>query len=386
MCSSDLKAKIGTGAGGIAFGNGSAAAGAAVSVNTIHTTLRARIEDSTRVEAKAGSVDLLTTSSAKMIVVALGVAGGSGSFALGGSVIVNTIGNTIDSHVKGSTVVASAAVTAYALDRSEIDAGSGGIAVGAKASVGASFATNNISNTVTAYAQASTITATAGAVDIKADSNARFIAVSLGGGVTGGNFALGGSVSLNSITNTTDAHISAASVVTSGGSTRVRALDQSYLYAGSGGFAVAGTVAVGAAISEHDLADTVRAYIDSSDVTSNAGDVEVLAKGNYEIISATVAGGASSTVAVNGSIGIHSAKNSIQAYVSGSTTDVVANGSVTVQARHDLLMGVGVGAIGAVASTVIGGDSDHVIRKNASSVSVNGAMPRMIGWSGAAMV
>ena len=58
-------------------------------------------------------------------------------------------------------MVASAAVTAYALDRSEIDAGSGGIAVGAKASVGASFATNNISNTVTAYAQASTITATA---------------------------------------------------------------------------------------------------------------------------------------------------------------------------------------------------------------------------------
>jgi hypothetical protein len=64
-------------------------------------------------------------------------------------------------------------------------------------------------------------------------------------------------VSLNAITNTVDAHINAGSTVTSGTSTRVRALDQSYLYAGSGGFAASKTVAVGAAISKNDLADTV---------------------------------------------------------------------------------------------------------------------------------
>src|SRR5205814_1289894 len=92
--------------------------------------------------------------------------------------------------------------------------------------------------------------------------------------------ALAGSASVNLITDTTDAHISDGSHVTTGGATQVLATDSSTMISVAGSVAVApgGQAAIGAAVGYNLIANNITAYVDASTVHSTGSAVTVSAQ------------------------------------------------------------------------------------------------------------
>src|SRR5262249_53704055 len=109
-------------------------------------------------------------------------------------------------------------------------------------------------------------------------------------GVAGGkDFSLAGSVSINLITDTIDAHIGLlagddprnttgnTSRVTTPGKVTVSATDTSTLVAAAGGVSVSSTgTSVGAAVSYNLVQNTIVAYVDHTPVTDGTGNVTSL--------------------------------------------------------------------------------------------------------------
>src|SRR5262249_42436830 len=124
-------------AGGFA-GASSAAFGAAVAVNNIGDRLLAYIDPST---VGATSVSLSVTGNADITAIAVGGAGAD-SFALGGSVATNNIGNTLDGHISdGSLVIVPRSVVISVNEGGSIFCVAGGVSGAGAAAVGAALST-----------------------------------------------------------------------------------------------------------------------------------------------------------------------------------------------------------------------------------------------------
>ena len=197
-------------------------------------------------------------------------------FALGGSVSLNSISNLVDAHITiNSNVIAPGAITVTATDRPTIQALAGGVAGAGAAAIGAALATNEIGDTDTAYIDRSTITSQA-SITVSATSTSSMETITVGGAGAGA-FALGGSVSLNSIANTIEAYITTFSHVTAPGAITVSATDTSTIKAIAGAAAGAGAAAIGAALGTNDDISTISAYLATSTVASSQGSVDVTA-------------------------------------------------------------------------------------------------------------
>ncbi|MBS3951841.1 MAG: LEPR-XLL domain-containing protein, partial [Methylomicrobium sp.] len=283
------------GAVGVSTGN---AIGAAIGYNEIDNDVKAYLED---VDLTAdGTLTVKATSDAEIGGVALGVAvaaGPSGKIAGAGSLLINQITNTIDAHIIDSDVTVGGDVLIQASDNSLIVSISGGIAVGigSKAAIGAAISYNLIQNRNLAYIESSTVHSTTGAVTLSAADEALLVALAVGG-AGAQDFALGGSVMVNSIANTVDAHISKNSDVFARTDLSVTARESSSLVAIGGGIGVAvkGS-AVGAAIAYNYVGgsfDDANPNLISRDSTATnkisayIDDSKAVADGNI-----TVAGG-----------------------------------------------------------------------------------------------
>src|SRR4029453_11879433 len=158
----------------------------------------------------AGSVELLAESSSHITVRTTGGANAD-TFALGGSVSLNKIGNIVAAQITdGAEIDADGLVQLTARDASVLDAQAGGTGGNAAASVGAGLATNDIANPLRPALEEPAVTA--GSVDLLAESSST-ITVRTTGGANADTFALGGSVSLNQIAHTLDTHVSAGAVI-----------------------------------------------------------------------------------------------------------------------------------------------------------------------------
>jgi len=87
-----------------------------------------------------------------------------------------------------------------ATDSSTIESLAGGLSYASSGSIGAALATNDIFNSTTAYLDGSSVAVTGGDVLIGATSTTVITTVAAGG-AGGGQFSLGGSVTLNEVTN-----------------------------------------------------------------------------------------------------------------------------------------------------------------------------------------
>ncbi len=130
-----------------------------------------------------------------------------------------------------------------ATDRSEIDVYGGGVGVGQKAGFGASVAVNEVAAVTRAFSENATLGSSAGDLKILANSDADIQSITIGG-AGGNNFALGGSVSLGDVSNTTQAYVLGGNV-SSPNSLQISALDESKLLIIGGGVAGSGQAAVG---------------------------------------------------------------------------------------------------------------------------------------------
>jgi hypothetical protein len=347
-------------AGGIA-GAQTAAIGAAVAVNEIgdkNKGVQAYIDNSV-IKTEASS------TTAKFIgnIQTLAIGGsGSGNFALGGGVAINTINNPVLASVRNkSQVTVDRNITLETTDNSTIQALGGGVAGSGQAAFGAAVVKNLIGNDAARGIQASidnaTVTSNQGAIAIKAQSSAKIETIGVGGSGAG-NFALGGSVVLNDIALPVAAFISNQAKVTALQDISVTATQNSNISVISGGLAGAGNSAVGAAVATNTIkSNGIQAYINQATVESISGKVEVSATFSGEIKAAGVGGSGAGAFAAGGSVVLNEITLPIAAFISEAKVTankeilLAANQNSKISALSGGVAGAGGSAVGAALAT-----------------------------------
>ena len=388
---------IGSASGAVtASPDGRVAFGAAVVDNSINTnttdTTLAQI-DSSQVGSTSGSIDVQALSNLQIDSAA---AGGNGAmtFAGGGSVVDNAIGNSTSATISNSnSIVAASDVTVQAGNTSKIGTGAGQVDIATKGStVGAAVAVNSLDNAVGATIAAATVTA-AGAVQVTANSHETIDAYALGvGGSTGAsNYSFPAQVGLvgsgagNTIDSSTIASIEQKSSVTSGGAAAVTASDTSSITALAGVLSLTpvarGTVtaAVGASVAMNNLSDSdqanqVKAVIDAS--TVSAGSFQLSAEAIPSIVAITAAGAGDFSKNGQTLVGIGGAgagsNNDIEYVVqaligNGSQVTTNGNGNLSMLAHTD-------GDIKSVAGGVAAAGEKVGVAGSAVEVTVGAAV------------
>jgi len=300
--------------GVVAGGGGVVGAGAgAVSVNIISNTIQTYITDNSTVTAEGGSA--LLTAADEAVIVAVGGAlslgfaiggGGGGGLAVGASVAVNRIENTVESYIAGSTVRTRDAVVLDAATVADVISvtiagaigGAGGSAFGAMFTGAGSGSDNRIDNTVRAYisdftnaddsiTRSDVASLNEGAISLSAADNSLIVAVAgslsfaiAGGGTVGVTVTVGASAANNHITNAVETYIknsTIGSAINPTGEVSLQSISNasivSVTIAGAGGGAgggVGGIVGSGAGSgSGNFVRNTVEASInDGSTVTA----------------------------------------------------------------------------------------------------------------------
>ncbi len=172
-------------------GNGSGAVGvavgAAITNNTINPTVEARIDGS---NAAALSITVLATANAQIQSIAIG---GGGAVGVGGgeSTANNDIGGTLDAQISGGAMVNGAnGVTVNASDSSSIKALGGGAGGAYAVGIGVVTTSDTINNTVTAFIDNATVTASSGDISVNATSTPSITSIGIAaGGALGAGLA-----------------------------------------------------------------------------------------------------------------------------------------------------------------------------------------------------
>jgi hypothetical protein len=319
------------------------ATGIALAVNNTADTVRAAIEDS-QVTSTGGDVTVDAVSNPTTVAVGLGIVQASQYGVVGGSIAFNTTQNTIDAHVSGtSNVSAAGTVDVSATDGGTIVAvgGDAAIANGAGA-VGASFSINEIANKVMAYVDQADIVAPT--VEILTNEDADIVAIAVGGAFAH-QFALGGSIVINDLSNDIDAHISGGATVSGNVLLRVQALDGGTITAITGEAAVtSGFLSIGGALSKNLIGDTVQAYVQSA--TANAPTIDVTTSNDQTITSISLGGSGAETASLGGSVSLNTITNRVDAHA--ATGSSLSAGLLLVQATDSpvihAIAGAGAGA------------------------------------------
>ncbi|MBD2449690.1 hypothetical protein H6G76_21470 [Nostoc sp. FACHB-152] len=339
-------------AGAVGLSGGKAGFGAAVAYNSISNVVKSYIESSTL--STQGELKLQAESKAVIQAIALGVGGGK-DVGLGGSVAINLIGNTTEAYLNSVNLTADGQNNISASDNSTIQALAGGVGVGQKAGIGAGIGVNQIGNSIKAYVSNSNLTSN-NLVSLSALSTSTIEAISIGGGGSE-KFALGGSVSVNTINTVTTAYISNNSVV-QGSQVLASALDTSTIKSLSGAVAVSGNTAIGAAVSTNNINNQVVTYISSSQVTATSNNILLKADLKAKISNATLGGAGGQSFALGGSVSVNNINTVTDAHISDNATvnaaqavEVLANDNSDIESLAGQVAIGGTAGVGAAVST-----------------------------------
>ncbi len=265
--------------------------GAAIGYNEINNQISAFI-DGGSLNIK-GDLFVTATSNATIsgTAVGAGLSGSASGFA--GSSTANLIKNTIDAHISDAldtnpyAIQVGGTVVVSATDTSVVVGIAGAVAVSLNQNAaGASVVYDLIQNTIFANISNSTVNAT-GSIYVVAASSPTVVGLALG--VAGSEkFSIGGSVVVNSIANTVDAHVGDGSTVHAHGNINISASQSASMVSVAGAFAAAVQQgAIGAAISYNYIGaaynpanpvaydegasstNSITAYINASTVTTD---------------------------------------------------------------------------------------------------------------------
>jgi Ca2+-binding RTX toxin-like protein/acetolactate synthase small subunit len=340
------------GAGG--FSAGTAGLGAAVSYNSISGGTRAFINQSDLVTR--GDITLQAENNSKIQALTLGVGGGK-NLGFGGSVSINMISGDTEAYIASFAVLnANGKINVIAKNNSTIEAIAGGIAVSSKAAIGAAVSVNVITSNTTGYIDKSTVTSTAQEIALLAENTAKISAVTVGG-AGAATFALGGSVSVNVISGSTQTYVSNLATLQANGKISIIAKNSGTIEALAGGVAVSNQAAIGAAVSTNNISSRTISYIDKSTVTSTANEIALIAQNTATISALTVGGAGSGQFALGGSVSTNLIGTTVDAHITqGSTITAAQNISLTatdlstIKAYGGALAGAGTAAVaGALA-------------------------------------
>jgi len=368
---------------GTVSGGGTAAAGASVAINDIDNTVRSSINGAT-LTSSVGGTSLSSTSNGTIKNITAGAAG-AGEFALGGAVSLNYIDNTVASYISnGAVVTIPGAISITASDTSTIKSLAGQITGAGTAAIGASIARNfigdgksaaeslegnnyggnasgNTGHTVTASINNAAVTSTASTIALGATANSTIKNITAAGGGAG-TFALGGSVSLNDIASTIDAHVTnvdAGTPVSSALGVSITAGDTSTIESLAGTVQGGGTAGIGAAVATNDIGNTIRAAIHNAAISSTTIALGATSGAMIKTLSAGIAG--SGTVSISGAVSLNDIANTVDAHISGVSAPkiVAATEAITISAADASTINSLSGQVAVSGTAAIGGSAAY---------------------------
>lgn len=375
--------------GGAFFGGGKVGVGVAFSFNEVANTLTAALTGGD--VTGMGSVSVQALDATQILTMALvgGGSSGSGGFTGAASLAINDVGNTDSAGITGGASVTSGAITvsaqsggtnsaltdlltkgasgapsasdtgmSFSFTDSPLPAFSGSAIVAIAGNilvsgnnVGLSVVYNTIHSHYDATIADSTVTAS-GAVDVSAQDQANIIGLAVGGGVSTGNFAGVGSITVNQIADTATATIGNSQDTSDLTTVSAGSLDESATNGGSiwslaGNIAYSKGVAAGAAVSYNSMNNTTSAAVDEAQVMIAGGATEK-ASNSAAVYTLAAAGVGSQGVALGGAIGANVFTN--------TTTVTVAHSDIGAAAwTAQALDKADIGAISGDAAVSTGG-------------------------------
>lgn len=415
--------------GGINIG-GKVAAGAGVAYTEIggvsddkekaeqHVT--AEINNSTINADGAGStVEVKAKDEASVINVAIGV-GGAGNVAVQGASATTLINKTTSAEIENTDIDAAETdsknvnVTVEAQNVSEIT-GSADVAAaaGSGAGVGAGIAVNRIIQQTNAAVNGGTMNVNN--LTVNANAAPQITNIGVGIGVAGSGAGVTGSVAVNMIDNTVNAHIGNGADITADNNVGVIATSDEQIANYAGNASVAGSgAAVGLSVSYNELTGSTTAIIDGDTTSVSAsgkgdaltvkdsvadnsilnkvvdestfdsqntlGDdrvkseykgVAVSASSTHAIKSFIINGGVAGTgAAVNGTVNVNQIGGSTKAAINGADVNTASDVNVIA---HDYTNSAGMVGTASIAGTGagvgLGSDTNTVSREVTAEVS-----------------
>ena len=402
--------------------SGGAAGNLSATINDIHNTVEAAIEnDGARAcsvnagvlsSSTSASVTVSASDTSTIDAIAIGLSAG-GLLGAGAATADNYIGslsgqpNTVEATIANSTVISGGATDVTATSTEIIRSVAAGISGAGGVAGQASITDNEIDSTVEASVTSATITA-GGEVLIKAsdtapgggldylsamdipastltkvenalnsNSNASYSQaaniVSLAGSIGGAGLAAGSvAVSTNSITNTISATVTSSAVTSTGSDVTVEAISGEQIASIAAGIGAAGGVALNASAATNTIDNNVSAYIDgASTIEAGASSpINVTATDTGSINSLAISLAGALGFAAGGAVVTNTIDGNTLAYVSGtsdtSRTEIDGAGLVTIEAQATesatgIALGATLGTVAAGASVVtatIGGTTE----------------------------
>ena len=345
--------------GAVGVGKEKAGFGAALGWNQVDSIVKAVVID-TVLDDIAGDVHVTATVTEGDAVIdgkisALSVAGGVSTgggdgpnAAVAGALSINVVTSVIEASITRGAVDALGDVIVAAADSSTIRSLTGGFSfAGGTAAVGVGIAVNTITSTVRALlTDVSVVAGDDVSVTATNAADIQTIAIGLAVAVKGGesnklSLTGAGSVSINTIDNTTEAIVSGGGV-DAGGDLVVSATAASTILAIAGaiGVTVSGGngAAFGISVVVNDVSNTVRAHIDTA--TVRAADVAVTAGSTVAVRGVAVAGsgdvatgsGSGLRISGAGAVVVNLVDQVVDAAITGSPSVVATTGDIAVAA------------------------------------------------------
>ncbi len=414
--------------GAVAFSGGGkgTAIGAAIAVNLVSGDTKAYAEDNDIggvTTAKDGKTttkkgNLAVTAESKTKVSAVAASGAvadetAGSFSAVGSKISTTAAAHISNaktKTEGAYGIDVGALTVSALNHSTATTGVGALGAGSGA-VGASIGVMVHEGTAKAYVEgdeekkntlkASGLTVNAenayngDAKDSESDSTAKTVAVGAAGGAS--KFSGAGSVTVNKITQTTDAYVGKGNFDISNGTdsegksvngaASITAKSSAKLFGLAGGLSLSGGSGIGAGVDIQAYDGHTNAGIQNGASLSHASGTTVEADSSETLTSIGAAGAmAAGTVGGAGAAGAHSITTHTKAYIGedkedGKGVTLTDAGAITVHGSDTTTLKTGSGAAGGTAGTVGVGLSAAVEVVNKTVESLVGSHSTIAGKS-----
>lgn len=363
--------------------------------NIVNTTFDKRADD----ETDGTSVKAEATNTSDSYNIGAGVSA-AGTAAVSGTVVVTQTHGTAGSVMDGVTINNAKAVTADALDDTNILSVIGSVAGAGTAAVGGGVAYTEIGDVSTNTEDGQYVTAeiknnstikTAGAgstVNVTAEDTARVINVAVGVGGAG-TAAVQGASATTLINKTTSAEIANTDIdEEKQGSTNanvtVYAQNASEITSSASTVAVAGSGAgVGAGIAVNRIIQQTNAAVNGG--TMDVNNLTVKADATPRIENIGVGGGiAGQGAGISGSVAVNMIENDVTAHI-GSGANIEADGSVGVVATSDeqianyagqlAVGGIGAGVGVSVSVNQIAGTTSATVggeKEDATSVVAKG--------------
>ncbi|WP_183940553.1 beta strand repeat-containing protein, partial [Sphingorhabdus rigui] len=355
--------------GAFAFGR-TVGFGAAMSLNFLTMTTNATVRGSTTGDStkKAQSLSVKARTDGAIVAIAASGAGGEKAGLAGSVALTRSNGTTQASVTDGSVLRTRGAILVDASEGYSAFAFAGTGALSKTTAVGASVAINILTDTVRARVSASTLDSSAGAATVQAQADNVLNGVAIAG-AGGKQFALGASVVVNTFGGTLEALVEAANVagslqgssVTGRTGASVKAIDDTTINGVAGGLAVSNEIAAGAAVVTNLMSAAVRAKVSGSVLESSDGAALVQATTNDDLVGAALGGALANSVALAGSVVVNTFSGSVEAQAVG-----VANGAsilgatvrgktgATVKASDDTTITGAAGGLAASGKVAVG--------------------------------